>query len=375
MASVTVAASGQRQGVPETQEYHQGLPGRAAPGSSEVHHRGLPGGAAPGSAEIPAVVLSDVTVRFKGQTKPSVDRLSLTIPTGELFGLLGPNGSGKTTTISVIVGLLTPGSGHAEVFGGDPGSLATKRTIGVLIQKTAVYPKMSGWDNLFFHAGLYGYTDDDRRAVVDAALKLANLEQVAGQLVGRYSGGMARRLAIARTLLHSPRLIVLDEPTLGVDVSERAELWQYFRRLPAAGTTVLLTTNVLEEAEALCDRVAILREGRLVTGEPASPQYLREHYGAMVITVTAQAGPEARQQGMAALRAIPELTQLQDTTTDDRTGEFVIEATASVQHKITGQLVGLLGSHGVVILDVDKRKPTLEEVFRLLTTGPPKAAP
>jgi ABC-2 type transport system ATP-binding protein len=302
--------------------------------------------------------------------------LSLTIPTGQIFGLLGPNGSGKTTTIKVIVGLLTPGSGHAEVFGRDPSSLATKRDIGVLTQKTAVYPKLSGRYNLFSHAGLYGYTGDERRARVDDALKLANLEEVAGQPVRTYSGGMQRRLAIARTMLHSPRLIVLDEPTLGVDVSERAELWQYFRRLPAAGTTVLLTTNVLEEAEALCDRVAILREGRLVTDEPASPEYLREHYGAMVITVTAQAGPEARQQGMAALRAVREITQLQDTTTDDRTGEFVIEATASVQRNITGQLVELLRENGVVILDVDKRKPTLEEVFLLLTQSEaPKAAP
>jgi ABC-2 type transport system ATP-binding protein len=340
-----------------------------------MYHREPPERAAPGPPEMQAIVLSDVTVRFQGNPEPSVKSLSLTIPTGQIFGLLGPNGSGKTTTINVIVGMLTPGSGHVEVFGRDPSSLATKRDIGVLIQKTAVYPKLSGWYNLYFDAGLYGYTGKQRRARVDAALKLANLEQVAGRRVGSYSGGMARRLAIARTLLHSPRLIVLDEPTVGVDVSERAEIWRGIRLLAEAGKTVLLTTNVLEEAEALCHRVAILREGRLVTGEPASPGQLRERYGAMVITITAQAGQEARQRGMAALRAIEEITQLQDATTDPLAGEFVIEATASVQHKITGQLVELLRSNGVVVLDVDKRKPTLEEVFRLLTTGPLEAAP
>lgn len=329
-------------------------------------------GAAPGSPEMQAIVLSGITVRFRGRTKPSVDGLSLTIPTGQIFGLLGLNGSGKTTTINVIVGLLTPGAGDVVVVGGDPRSLATHRGIGVLIQETALYPKLSGRGNLDFYASLYGYTRRQRRARVDAALKLANLEQFARQPVGSYSGGMARRLAIARAMLHSPRLLILDEPTLGVDPNERSVLWEHIRQLRDTGITVVVTTNVLEEAEALCDAVAILREGRLVTREPASPEHLRRQYGAMVITIRAQASQEVRQQGMAALRAIREITHLQDTTIDEQ-GEFVIQAT-SVQREITGQLIMLLREHGVVILDLDKREPALEDVFRELTTGPLEAA-
>ena len=322
-----------------------------------------------------AIVLSGVTVRFPGRSEPSVDRLSLVIPDGQIFGLLGPNGSGKTTTVNMITGLLTPGRGDVRVFGHDPRSQAARRLIGVVTQETALYPKLDAAYNLSFYAKLYGYTGGERRARVAAALELANLVKFARQPVGGFSGGMARRLAIARALLHSPRLLILDEPTLGVDTVERAELWRRIRRLRDAGKTVLLTTNVLEEAEALCDRVAIMREGRLVTREPASPEYLREHYGAMVITIRAQAGQEVRRKSVAALRTIQEITHLQDTTTDERAGEFAIRATASAQREITGQLVMLLGRSGVSILDVDKRLPSLEEVFRELTTGSLKAPP
>lgn len=371
MASVAVTSSGQRQDVPATQGYHEGPSERAGPGPLEVHH-GPPERAAPGPSKVQAIFLSGITVQFRGRTEPAVDGLGLTIPTGEICGLLGPNGSGKTTTISVIVGLRTPGSGDVEVFSGDPRSQATRRDLGVLIQQTALYPELTGRANLDFYASLYGYTRRARRARVDAMLELANLERYANQRVSTYSGGMARRLAIGRALLHSPKLLVFDEPTVGVDTTERAELWRLFRLLPEVGKTVLLTTNVLEEAEALCDRVAIMREGRLVTPEPASPEYLRAHYGAMVVTIRAQASQEARQQSMAALGNIPEITAVQDTTTDAGQGEFVIQAT-SAQREITGQLIMLLARNGVEVRDVDKRLPSLEEVFRLLTTGPLKA--
>jgi ABC-2 type transport system ATP-binding protein len=374
VASVEVTASGRRQDVPETQRYDQGPPESAAPGPPEIHHQELAGMAAPGPAEKQAIVLRRVTVRYPGRSEPSVNELSLSIPPGQIFGLLGPNGSGKTTTITVIVGLLTPGSGHVEVLGGDPRSQATRRDIGVLDQRTAFYAKLSGRRNLAFAGSLHGYTGKVLRRMVDAALELANLEQYAKDPAGSYSGGMARRLAIARALLHDPRLIILDEPTASIDTTERAELWRGIRRLPEAGKTVLLTTHDLEEAGDLCDNVAIMRTGRLATPEPASPAYLREQYGAMVITIRAQASLEVRQQGMAALRTIPEITHLQDTTTDKQTGEFVVQATATVKHGIAGQLVTLLARNGVPIIDVDKSMPTLEEVFRELTTGPPKEA-
>jgi ABC-2 type transport system ATP-binding protein len=360
MASVTATASGQWQAVP---------------GALEVHHPGTPERAAPSPPEMQAVVLSDVTVRYPRSTESAVDGLSLAIPPGQIFGLLGPNGSGKTTTINMIVGQLTPGSGHVEVFGQDPKLLATHWDFGLLEQGTAFYTKLSGRYNLDFHARLYGYTGEDRETIVNEALRLANLEQVADQPAGSYSGGMARRLAIARALLHSPRLVILDEPTTGIDPTERAELWQHIQRLPEAGKTVLLTTHDLDEAEALCDLVAIMRKGRLTTSKPASPDYLREHYGAMVITIRARAGDGVRGRALAALDAVPGITQTRVTAADGEPGEFVITATASVQKGIVGSVVMTLGRSGVDILDVDKRKPTLEEVFRVLTTGPLQAGP
>jgi ABC-2 type transport system ATP-binding protein len=356
VASAKVTASGLRQDLPV------------------IHHQRPPARAVPDPPEKQAIVLRGVTVRFPGRDEPSVDELSLSIPTGQIFGLLGPNGSGKTTTINVIVGLLAPGSGDVEVLGGDPVSRATRRDIGVLDQKTAFYAKLSARRNLAFAASLYGYTGKARQRMVDAALELANLEQFAKQPVGGFSGGMARRLAIARTLIHDPKLIILDEPTAGIDTVECAELWRGIQRLPEAGKTVLLTTHDLAEAGDLCDSVAIMRTGRLATDEPASPDYLRERYGAMVVTIRAQASPAVRRDAMAALRNIPEITHLQDTTTDEQAGEFVVQATASVKHGIDGQLLTLLVRNGVFILGVDKRMPTLEEVFRELTAGPPKAA-
>jgi len=323
---------------------------------------------------VQAIVLRGVTVRFPGRDEPSVDGLSLSIPTGQIFGLLGPNGAGKSTLLAVMVGLLTPGSGHVEILGGDPRSQATRRDIGVLDQRTAFYAKLSGRRNLAFAGSLYGYTGKALGRMVDAALELANLEQYAEDPAGSYSGGMARRLAIARALIHDPRLIFLDEPTAGIDAVECAELWRGIQRLPEAGKTVLLTTHDLVEAGDLCDSVAIMRTGRLVTPEPTSPDYLRETYGAMVITIRALGSPALRQQGMAALRSIPEITHLQDTPADGQPGEFVVQATASVKRGIAGQLVTLLAVNGVSILDVDKRMPTLEEVFHELTTGPLKAA-
>jgi ABC-2 type transport system ATP-binding protein len=152
-------------------------------------------------------------------------------------------------------------------------------------------------------------------------------------------------------------------------------LWQHIKDLRDDGKTVLLTTNVLEEAEALCDQVVIMRDGRLTTSQPASPEYLRAHYGPMVITIRAQASAEIRSRALDALSEISEIIQVRATTPDEGAGEFVVTATASAEKEIDGRMVMTLGRSGVVILAVDKRLPSLEEVFTELTTGPRKAAP
>jgi ABC-2 type transport system ATP-binding protein len=188
----------------------------------------------------------------------------LSIAPGTVVGVVGPNGAGKTTLIDVICGLVRPSGGTARVFGQDvsenPAELRSK--IGVLPQETALYYEVSAWQNLKFAAALYNVQNTNAR--IAEVLDLVGLSARAHDTVSHFSGGMQRRLAIARALLHDPQLLILDEPTVGVDVEARHQIWTHIRSLGAGGRTVVLTTNYLDEAEALCDRVAILRSGVLV---------------------------------------------------------------------------------------------------------------
>ena len=178
--------------------------------------------------------------------------------------MLGPNGAGKTTLIDAICGLVRPSRGAVHVLGEDVSgdTTALRARIGVLPQETALYDEVTAWQNLRFAAALYGVPHADAR--IAEVLELVGLRARARDVVRGFSGGMQRRLAIARALLHDPPLLILDEPTLGVDVEARHQIWAHIRSLRAGGRTVVLTTNYLDEAEALCDRVAILRAGKLV---------------------------------------------------------------------------------------------------------------
>jgi ABC-2 type transport system ATP-binding protein len=210
----------------------------------------------------PAIEVSDVVCQF-GRIR-ALDGLSLRVMRGTVVGVVGPNGAGKTTLIDVICGLLRPSRGTVRVLGedvaGNTGALRAR--IGVLPQETALYDEVTAWQNLRFAAALYAVPDPGAR--ISAVLDLVGLSGRAGDLVRGFSGGMQRRLAIARALLHEPALLVLDEPTVGVDVEARHQIWAHIRSLRAGGRTVLLTTNYLDEAEALCDRIAILRAGAVV---------------------------------------------------------------------------------------------------------------
>jgi len=213
----------------------------------------------PGS---PAVEVNDVVCQF-GRIR-ALDGLSLRVMPGTVVGVVGPNGAGKTTLIDVVCGLLRPTSGTVRVLGESitGNTRALRARIGVLPQETALYDEVSAWQNLRFAAALYAVPDPDAR--IARVLELVGLSGRARDLVRQFSGGMQRRLAIARALLHEPALLVLDEPTVGVDVEARHQIWAHIRSLRATGRTVVLTTNYLDEAEALCDRIAILRDGALV---------------------------------------------------------------------------------------------------------------
>jgi ABC-2 type transport system ATP-binding protein len=217
----------------------------------------------------PTLELRGITQRFGGRV--ALDDVSLTVSGGSVVGLLGPNGAGKTTLISVVAGLTKPTAGEVWWRGERlpyPFPKAMRRDIGLLPQTNALYDELSVRQNLRFAAELYGVSDlDDRVAEVVA---LVGLDDRIKDRVNTLSGGMQRRVAIARALIHDPALLVLDEPSLGVDVEARHAIWSYVRRLRSTNKTVILTTNYLDEAEALCDRVVVLREGTAIAdGDPA----------------------------------------------------------------------------------------------------------
>lgn len=212
-----------------------------------------------------AVEIRDVVCQF-GRIR-ALDGLTLDVASGTVVGIVGPNGAGKTTLIDVICGLVKPTSGTARVLGQDvaQNAAALRARIGVLPQETALYDEVSARQNLQFAAALYDVSNSETR--IDEVLQLVGLATRSGDTVRGFSGGMQRRLAIARALLHNPELLILDEPTVGVDVEARHQIWTHIRSLNAGGRTVILTTNYLDEAEALCDRVVILKSGSIVADD------------------------------------------------------------------------------------------------------------
>ncbi len=213
----------------------------------------------------PAIEIDNLVKRYDKFT--AVNDVSLRVDAGEFFGFLGPNGAGKTTTINAIVGLARPESGRIRVFGYDAHEAwrEARRLIGLAPQEYNFDRYLSIRDVLIFQAGYFGLRGPSVRARADMLLERFGLASKAKQEFTRLSGGMKRRLTLARALIHEPKLIILDEPTAGVDVELRLELWDLLRELNRDGLTIFLTTHYLEEAETLCKTIAIIREGRIVT--------------------------------------------------------------------------------------------------------------
>ncbi|MGO4256474.1 ABC transporter ATP-binding protein [Marmoricola sp. RAF53] len=211
----------------------------------------------------------------------ALDGLDLEIPQGALFGLLGPNGAGKTTLIGSVCNLVRPTAGEIEVLGHPAGSREARAMVGLAEQDINVDRFLTIRQVLVYHGGYFGLGRREASRRADEALELLGLAGKAGKTALDLSGGMQRRLVLARALVTRPRLLILDEPTAGVDVDLRAEIWRVVRTLNQAGTTILLTTHYLEEAEALCDEIALIRAGRIV--DRGSATHLREQYAATSI--------------------------------------------------------------------------------------------
>jgi len=288
----------------------------------------------------------------------AVNEVSFHVHEGEIFGLLGPNGAGKTTTISILATLLPPDEGQVIISEYDlqreTGRI--KPLIGFIPQELALYPALSAWDNLAFFGRIYGLRGMALKERITAVLNLVGLWERAGDAVRTFSGGMKRRLNIAAGLIHQPRILFLDEPTVGVDPQSRNFIFEHIERLKAEGMTILYTTHYMEEAERLCDRVAIMDEGRILALD--TPIGLISLLGGGVIHLGT--ATEAIEDLLPAIRALP---HVRDASSQG--SRLKIETSAARPALL--ELIELCNARDVPILSLEVLEPNLESVFLHLT--------
>jgi len=246
------------------------------------------------------IELEEVSRRFGDLL--AVDEFSISIPRGEIFGLLGPNGAGKSTLISLISGQLLPTTGSVLINGLQPISVAAKKLMGIAPQSLALYEELSAQDNLEFFARIYGLKGNELKSACQRVLEFVELEGRAKDRVEHYSGGMKRRLNLAIALLHDPELLLLDEPTVGVDPQSRNRLFESVLSLKEQGKTIVYTTHYMEEAEKLCDRVGIMEQGRLLALDKVD-ELIRQHGGESLLSWSS-AGAEHKLKTMDPLADI-----------------------------------------------------------------------
>jgi ABC-2 type transport system ATP-binding protein len=303
-----------------------------------------------------AIATDSLTKKFDDLV--AVDNISFSVPTGELFGLLGPNGAGKTTTINMLSTLLNATSGYAEVAGFDVSKKRddVRRSIGVVFQEMALDSQLTGKENLTFHAMMYGLGKSDRAAKIAEVLKLVELTDKADVLVRNYSGGMKRRLEIARGLIHRPQVLFLDEPTLGLDAQTRRHIWEYIKKLnEESDVTIVLTTHYMDEADFLCERVAIMDQGKFVAID--SPGKLKDILGGDVVTLEFDKDPGMLEAPLAGLEWIKTRKQHNQT----------LNLTMEKGERRIPELINLAQENGVTVTCVNLRKPSLEDVYLYYT--------
>ena len=303
----------------------------------------------------PAIRIESLCKTYAGkgvEPKRALDDVSFEVPRGQIFGLLGPNGAGKSTLINILAGLVVKTSGKAAIWGFDidQHALNAKLSIGIVPQEILFDPFFTPREALEIQAGLYGVPKDKR--ISDELLAAMHLTDKAHAYSRTLSGGMKRRLLVAKAMVHSPPILVLDEPTAGVDIELRQQLWAYVRGLNEQGVTVVLTTHYLEEAEELCNRIAIINHGRLIANEPTRQLVARAQDKAVLVTVD------------------KDLTEAPSNACFDRIevkGERVLEIGYRKDRVNAGEVLDALQREGFGIVDVSTRDPDLEDVFLSLT--------
>ena len=285
----------------------------------------------------------------------AVDHISFEVEQGEIFGFLGPNGAGKTTTVMMLATALNPSSGTATVCGHDiiRDRNEVRKSIAVVFEELSLDVDLTGKENLDFHARMYHLDKKTREERVSRALGLVGLKGKQNMLVKHYSGGMQRRLEIARGMLNYPEVLFLDEPTLGLDVQTRRMLWDYAKKLNREfGTTILLTTHYVEEADYLCDKIAVLHQGKIVVA--GTPEKLRNSLGESLLSIKLSQGSTS---DLAKL--LSQITWVDKINQHDGWVELSI---VSEETKIP-EVVKLAKNHGFVISSLRQHKPSLEDAF------------
>ena len=292
-----------------------------------------------------------LTKRFDGLV--AVDHIDLDVEEGEIFGFLGPNGAGKTTTIKMLTTLLKPSEGEAKICGYDVVKQPdlVRKSIGVVFQEPALDDQLTGRENLDFHARLYGLNRREREERIEEVLKLVGLEDRADELVKNYSGGMRRRLEIARGFIHHPRILFLDEPTLGLDVQTRRAIWSYIMEMnKREGITIFLTTHYLEEADNLSDRVAIIDRGKILAVD--SPRRLKDMIGSDVITLRCLEPNRLK-------NILESVSWVRDVKCHGEELSIYVELGETKIPKI----IRVAEEYGIRITSITLREPSLEDVY------------
>ena len=304
-----------------------------------------------------AIEVEGLVKVYRGGVR-AVDGISFSIREREIFGFLGPNGAGKSTTIKCVIGLLRPTSGTIRVLGKDvrrdPG--AVKRNIGYAAQETAVDDRLTGWENLYLQGRFYHLSRREIRRRGEEVLKLFGLWERRNDTADTYSGGMLKRLDIACALIHRPRILFLDEPTLGLDVQTRKTIWDYIERLRSEhGMTIFLTTHYMEEADVLSDRVAIIDRGRIVALD--RPGALKAGIGGDLITVRFSTG-DGLELLLRSLKALPGVREIREAR--DGIHRIVVEKNGD---QLIPEIVRLAQDHGIGIHSIRLKRPTLDDVY------------
>ena len=306
----------------------------------------------PDAPAIEVSALRKVYAGVDGPPKEALKSLELSVPRGTIFGLLGPNGAGKSTLINILAGLVRKTDGTAEIWGFDIGQNPrnAKRAIGIVPQEIVFDPFFTPFEVLENQAGFYGIPKSERRS--EELLRAVHLWDKKDAYARTLSGGMKRRLLIAKAMVHSPPILVLDEPTAGVDVELRRQLWELVTELNGQGVTVVLTTHYLEEAEQLCDRIAIINHGELIAEKPTRELVGMAREKVVSVTVDKDLGGPIMEEAFTRAEVV-EPRRIEITYDRDRTS--------------AGQVLATVQSHGYAIEDVTTREADLEDVFVQLT--------